>query len=134
MTGFKNILSNFRKKTCAVQLQLGDNSCHDIKGVGSTSFQLKSGSIIHIDEILFVPGLRKNLLSVSALEDKGYKVAFMDGKAILWPKDGQLSSAEVIGIKKGGLYKVTNHSASALAHSTVNPNEMWHKRFGHLHF
>jgi len=134
MTGYKNILSVFRKKTSAVQVQLGDNSCHDIKGIGSTSLQLKSGSIIHIDEILFVPGLKKNLLSVSALEDKGFKVAFMDGKAVLWPKDGQLSSAEVIGIREGGLYKVTNHSASALAHSTVSPSELWHRRFGHLHF
>ena len=61
MTGFKNIISDFRKKTCAMQVQLGDNSCHDIKGVGSASFKLNSGSIIHIDEILFVPGLRKNL-------------------------------------------------------------------------
>ena len=61
MTGFKNILSDFRKKTCAVQVQRGDNSCHDIKGVGSTSFRLKFGSIILIDQILFVPGLRKNL-------------------------------------------------------------------------
>jgi len=77
MKGYKNILSDFRKKTCSVQVQLGDNSCHEIKGIGSTSLQLESGSIIHIGEILYVPRLNKNLLSVEALEDKGYKVAFM---------------------------------------------------------
>ena len=114
-----------------MQVQLGDNSWHDIKEVGSTSLQLKSGSIIHIDEILFVPGLKKNLLSVSALEDKGYKVA---GKVVLWPKDGQLSLAEFIKIQEGGLNKVTNNYAHALAHSTHSPSELWHKIFGHLHF
>jgi hypothetical protein len=77
--------------------------------------------------------LKKNLLSVSALEDKGYKVAFMD-KVVLWPKDGQLSSAEFIRIREGGLYKVTNNYAYALSHSTHSPSELWHKRFGHLHF
>jgi hypothetical protein len=111
MTGYKNILSDFRKKNFSVPVHLGDNSCHEIKGIGSTSLQLESGSIIHVDEILYVPGL-KNLLSVAALEYKGYKVAFMDGKDVLWPKNGQLSSTKVIGIRDGGLYKVTNHYAS----------------------
>ena len=78
-----------------MQIQLGDKSCHDIKGVSSTSLQLKFGSIIHIDEILILLDLKKNLLSVSALEDKGYKVA---GKVVLWPKDGQLSLVEFIKI------------------------------------
>jgi hypothetical protein len=62
---------------------------------------------------------------------KGYKVA---GKVVFWPKDGQLSSAEFIRIRERGLNKVTNNYAHALAHSTHSPNELWHKRFGHLHF
>jgi len=41
---------------------------------------------------LYVLGLKKNLFSVATLEDKGYKVAFMDGKVFLWPKDGELNS------------------------------------------
>jgi hypothetical protein len=32
MTGYKNILPDFQKKTCSVQIQLGDISCHDSKG------------------------------------------------------------------------------------------------------
>jgi hypothetical protein len=71
MTGYKNILSDFRKRSCSVQVQLGDNSCHEIKGIGSTSLQLESDSIIHVDEILYVLGLKKNPLSVATLEDKG---------------------------------------------------------------
>jgi hypothetical protein len=91
MTDYKNILSDFQKKTCSVQIQLGDKSCHDTKG---------------------------NLLSVSALEDKGYKVT---GKVVLWPKDGQLSSAEFIRIREGSLNKVTNNYAHALVHSNTQP-------------
>jgi hypothetical protein len=74
----------------------------------------------------------KNLISVGILEDKGHMVIFMERKALLWPKDTELSSTIVIGIK-GGLYKVPGY-IQALVHSTVSSCELWHRRFGHLHF
>jgi len=88
---------------------------------------------LHIEEILYVPGLKKNLISVAVLEDKGYRVIFMDKKALLWPKNEELSSAIVIGVREGGLYKLLGH-IQALVHASVSPSELWHRRFGHLHF
>ena len=38
-------------------------------GVGRVRFQLEYGGFLELDGVLFVPGLRVNLLSVSALED-----------------------------------------------------------------
>lgn len=66
---------------------------------------MDSGIVLHIQEILFVPGLKKNLLSISALEDKGFRITFMDGKVLMWPKDGDMSSADVIEGREGGLYR-----------------------------
>jgi hypothetical protein len=43
-----------------------------VHGVGSVRFQLEYGGLLELDGVLFVPGLRVNLLSVSALEDVGY--------------------------------------------------------------
>ena len=64
-----------------------------IEGVGSISFRLKSGAMLHVDEVLYVPGgLRKNLLSVATLEDKGYWVIFKDKKTLLWAKGSHLST------------------------------------------
>ena len=37
-------------------------------------------------EVLFVPGLKKKLLSISALDAKGMRVAFIDGQVIMWTK------------------------------------------------
>ena len=45
-----------------------------------------------------------------------------------------MNYASVIGVREGGLYKVTNHFAHALVHSIVGPNEFWHRRFNRLHF
>ena len=55
-------------------MELGDKKSYAIKGFGATNLQFDSGSFIHIDEILYVPGLKKNLLSVAVLEDKGYNL------------------------------------------------------------
>jgi hypothetical protein len=72
--GYKEILLDFKTKSFAEQVELGDDKCYKIKGVGSISFRLQSGARLHVDEVLYVPGLRKNLLSVATLEDKGYWV------------------------------------------------------------
>ena len=62
-----------------------------------------------ITKILYVPGIKKNLLPVSALEDRGFQVTFMETKALLWLKDSNLESAIVIGVRVGGLYKILGH-------------------------
>jgi hypothetical protein len=100
MTGNKDNLANFKNVKFSSQVELGDDASYAIKGTGSTSFQLDSGFMLHIEDILYVPGLTKNLISVGILEDKGHRVIFMEKKALLWPKDTELSSTIVIGIKK----------------------------------
>ena len=71
---------------------------------------------------------------VSALEDKGFWVTFMEGKALLWHKDSSLELAIEIGVQIGGLYKPLGHLIQALVRKTVNLCELWHRRFGHLHY
>ena len=48
-------------------------------------------------EVLFVLGLKKNLLSISALDAKGMRVAFIDGQVLMWPKGKTIYDAVVIG-------------------------------------
>ena len=51
-----------------------------MKGVGNATLRLNEGNALLLQEVLYVPDLKKNLVSISAMEDKGYKVAFSDGK------------------------------------------------------
>jgi hypothetical protein len=92
MTGYKDILSDFETKSFAEHVELRDDKCYKIERVGSISFRLESGARLHVDEVLYVPGLKKNLLSVATLEDKGYWVIFKDMKALLWAKGSHLST------------------------------------------
>jgi len=68
-----------------------------VKGVGSISFQLDFSDTFHLGKVLLVPRLKKNLIYVSTLEDKGMRVVFVEKKALMWSKDSSIDSATVIG-------------------------------------
>jgi hypothetical protein len=69
-----------------------------------------------MSEVLYVPGLKKNLLSISSMEDRGYAVAFVDGQVLAWPKGLSLESTKVIGTRDGSLYKLTGQPTQTLVH------------------
>jgi hypothetical protein len=133
MTGYKEILSDFETKYFVEDVELGDDKCYKTEGVVSISFRLESKDRLHIDEVLYVPGLKKNLLLVSTLEDKGYWVIVKDKKALLWAKGSHLSTTEPIGTCSGGLYIMSRQLVQALAHDVTSSSDFWHRRLGHLH-
>ena len=57
-------------------------------------------------DVLFVLGLKKNILSISALDEKGIRVAFIDVQFHMWPKGKTIGNAVIIGQQEGGLYKL----------------------------
>jgi hypothetical protein len=79
MTGQRDILSYISEKKFSQKVTLGDDYQNPIKGVGESNYKLNSGNAMKMKDVLYVPGLTKNLLSISALEKKGFKVAFIDG-------------------------------------------------------
>ena len=56
-----------------------------------------------IKDVLFVPGLKKNLLSISALDAKGMRVSFVDSQVLMWPRGKTIDDAIVVGEQEGGL-------------------------------
>jgi hypothetical protein len=76
MTSTRQCFSSLKEHNSGVQVELGDDAKYPVAGVGTIPFQLQSGNSLDFDDVLFVPGLRKNLLSVSVMEDKGYAVEF----------------------------------------------------------
>ena len=60
----------------------GDDYQYLIKGSGESSYKLDSGNSMKMKDVLFVQGLKKNILSISALDAKGIRVAFVDGQVV----------------------------------------------------
>jgi hypothetical protein len=61
---------------------------------------------LEVAEVLFLPELKVNLLSVSALEDMGYVVMFVDGQVLIHSEGATLDAAVRLGIKKGMMYRL----------------------------
>ena len=59
-----------------------------------------------MQDVLYVPGLKKNLLSISTLDAKGIRVGFIVGQVLMWPKGKTIDDAIVIGEQEGSLYKL----------------------------
>jgi hypothetical protein len=102
--------------------------------MGESTYKLDSGTLMKMKDVQYVPGLTKNLLSISALDKKGFKVAFIDGGFLMWPKGKTIEDAIVIGTKEGDLYKLKGHSDIALNRSTESPCELWHRRLAHINY
>ena len=79
------------------KVKLGDDYQYPIKGSGEASYKFDSGKYLKVKDVLYVPGLKKNLLSISALDAKGMIVAFFDGQVLMWPKGNTIDDATVIG-------------------------------------
>ena len=80
MTGFKESLSRHEQKESPHKVMLEYDSQYPIKGLGEPSYKLDSGNPMKMKDVLYVPGLKKNLLSISALDKKGFRVSFVDRK------------------------------------------------------
>jgi hypothetical protein len=86
MTGYRDHLTDLVEKESSLHAVLGDNARYNVIGVGTSTFQLDFGIPLQLNEVLYVPGMKRNLVFVSTLEDKGYKVTFSKGKFLAWHK------------------------------------------------
>ena len=69
--------------------------------------------------MLYVLGLKNNILSISSLNAKGMRVAFVDGQVLMWPKGKTIDDASVVGEEYKGLYKIKGQPEQALVHESI---------------
>lgn len=143
MTSVKEHFSEFTEKRLNLEVVLGDDRTVRVVGEGIVSFQRESLPPLKVTEVLYVSGLKKNLNSVSTIEDIGYEVVFKDGPVLMYPTGGSIASAKVSGVRHGKLYRFLYQSLEALVSSvndgiqsstnTMNLCELWHGRMAQLH-
>lgn len=88
-----------------MKIILGDNSIHRLKGFGFVKFHLDSSESVLLDDVIYVSGLKKNLVSIFALEDKGMRVAFIRGKVLTWPMESPMRDAFTLRSRIEGIYE-----------------------------
>ena len=86
MSGYKDSLSCLVQKESPHKVMLGGDSQYRIKGMGEASYKLDSGKSMKMRDVLYVLGLKKNLLSIWYLDKRGFRLSFIDGKVLMWSK------------------------------------------------
>jgi hypothetical protein len=71
MTRDQARLSNLNEKKTSFKVELGDKTTYPVEGFGQAAIKMKIGNYVHLSNVLCVPSLEKNLVSISCLEDKG---------------------------------------------------------------
>lgn len=127
---FDKTLFKELKATAMTKVRIGNGGYIAAKGKGTIAMTTSSGTKT-ISDVLYVPDIDQNLLSVGQLIEKGFKVSFEDLYCHIYDAAGK----EILRVKMKGksfLFDPTEEEHTAYS-TNVNITEVWHKRLGHCH-
>ena len=130
MTGNKDILENYEELATPVSITWGDGHVAHGVGRGTAVLLAKSKMPVTLREVLYVPSLAYNLLSISKATSAGATV-YITQDTVTLVKGG---TAVLKGVREEDLYYVHDAHAGerALKAATVENANLWHRRFCHL--
>ncbi|KAG8233931.1 hypothetical protein J437_LFUL005137 [Ladona fulva] len=106
------------------------------EGIGDVAIRLSDGDydITTISNVMYVPNLRVNLLSVSMLVSRGYVVVFdSNGCKIFHQEDVNVEGeTDIVASNFGGIFRLNVVEETANVASDKDSFRLWHKRLGHL--
>lgn len=132
--GYKEVLSNLVEREANLKIIHGDNSSHPIIGFGYVKFHLNSGESIFLHDFMYMIGLKKNLVLISALEEKWMRIFFIKLKVRTWPIISPMIDAFTLGSIFEGLCRVTKRPLLSLVDDTNHLSDLWHQRLAHVHY
>lgn len=134
MTGNKEYFVKLEEQEIP-PVKLGDGKFQNVEGRGVISVRTRSGKTRYISDVLYVPGLAQNLLSVGQLIRKGYSLHFEDGECTIYDK---INKQLVAKVKMSGnfVFPLSMPSIENCAMSTnhIDEGKLWHLRYGHLNY
>jgi len=90
-------------------------------------------TVRHIHNVVYVPEIKKKLITVSTIIDQNLKVEFFKNYCIVKDLLDHFKTV-VTTVRVGGLYKidVTSKAHHALTSATMPTNILLHQRYGHI--
>jgi hypothetical protein len=106
MTRLRSVFLDLTEIDSNCRVNCGDGPQLAVKGVGRVRFQLELGGLLEVGEVLYIPELTFNFLSVSALDDSGFGVVFYGGHVFLYHVGEIADTTMMLGVKYEGLYRL----------------------------
>lgn len=125
MTSEKSLYSSMQPLQEPIIVKVGNNAKCPAEGTGSVSFVDSNGTVKKLSNVLYVPQIKRNLISVAAITDLGHEVSFNKAGAKILDSSGNIVGA---GVRRNNLYELSALTATA----GVGTSKLWHERFGHI--
>ncbi|XP_019438837.1 PREDICTED: uncharacterized protein LOC109344530 [Lupinus angustifolius] len=134
MTRHKEWLVDFdpSKKS---RVKFADVSSLEVEGAGNVVITRKNGAKAIISNVLLVPKMKCNLLSIGQLVEKGFSVLMKDG--LLELSDQENKPILRSKLTKNRTFQVNIQATEVQCLASIESGDeswLWHSRFGHLNF
>ncbi|GAU50018.1 hypothetical protein TSUD_331710 [Trifolium subterraneum] len=104
------------------------------EGVGVVCIRSKNGDQAFINDVLYIPGIKCNLLSVGQLIEKDYKIVIEDRMMKLMDSNRKLVLKAPMSRNRTFKIELNVMNHMCLATAIERNDWTWHYRFGHLNF
>lgn len=140
MTSRKDWFEELKPLDCDVKVTVADGTKISVDGVGEIAINNTISNVNKITDVMYVPKLKSNLISVKKAVEKGFSILFdksgcnfFDSSTFSFTGDSVVSASS-----SGGLYTLdcTVNEPLTTAYDVhsdcLSPYQLWHKRLGHL--
>ena len=100
-----------------------DNSQIQIKGRGTVEITQKDGDILRLLNVLYVPDLAANILSLGRLDEEGCRMTMAGGKLTVFDRHGRLVAK--VQRSEGRLYLLKLKVVDQCLVATKDSSENW---------
>ena len=117
--------------SCTSKVKIVNGDFIEVKGKGVVAVETHSGTKLIID-VLFVPKIDQNLLSVGQFLEKNYYLVFKNKACIIHDPIGH----ELFTVSmRGKCFSLDLQKTNSLAYtSSLDESVLWHRRFGHFNY
>ncbi|GJT40199.1 pol polyprotein, partial [Tanacetum coccineum] len=132
----KSMFHYFRAVDNGHKLYMGNSATADIKGEGDVVLKMTSEKELKLTNVLYVPEIRKNLVSGWLLNKFGFRLVFESDKFVLSKNQMYVGK----GYAMNGMFKlnvmVVKNEINKMNSSAylIESSNVWHARLGHVNF
>ncbi|TXG64991.1 hypothetical protein EZV62_011985 [Acer yangbiense] len=113
------------------KVNMGNGDLVKSKGKGTVDVQTKKGTRF-IKDVLLVPSLDQNLLSVGQMMQHGFSLHFKGNLCRIFDKKHDMEIAEV-NMGRSINFPILWHCPKVMV-ATIDDSTLWHQRFGHYNY
>ena len=114
---------------------MGDSRFTPVIGKEKVLLKLTSGKVLALSDVLHVPDINWNLVSVSLLGKARVRILFNSDKIVLAKNDAFVGKGYCNqGLFMLNVYDIINNNAFSSSAYIVDSCYIWHGRLGHVNF